>query len=401
MSQDLHLPYADYYALAHSGVRATVPTYVNYDAGLMPCRHQWMPPSGQWGGQMNSLVYGLRIRTDDMKVAIPYILGYAESNGTTFRRVLPITDPDGFGMTATGISIRGYQSPTGLMKLEIPGNLGVDDVDNPAPDGNIYNDTISEFFDVSLGVPDGTQKIADLYTYVILSVTFEHAQYFRASNDNLDNDIGERDRFTIWNYVAGIEYVGLDSNVIQWMENNLGPFPQGPSPGAGTPPQNTFVGKGAGFVRATGELKCQWFGVPADALEVLLQKWLGIGNYPATIPDLIAPGYPVCGRTNHAEFTIDLTNVSGFVTFPPQTLLFQPPRLNIVPNPMGFRNYNIDISLTHRPETWNKFLHWPSGRYFRAGYTNQLPIDNPGVLDYTKFRPIYGLADFDAAFEAA
>lgn len=394
MAADLRLPYADQFSqLSPPRSPPKAPRYVNYDSGRMPCRHQWLPPSGQFGGTMNSLTYGLRISTQDMKVAIPYILGFATSAGTFFNRELPIADPDGFGMCATGLSIRGYQGPTGLIKLEIPTDTGT--VDGPAPgDNQIYNDTVSAFFDYSLGIPSGTQKVADLFRYVILNVTFEHAMYWRASDDVITSDeLGERDRFTIWNYVAGIEYVSLDSNTLTWVET-----------AAGGPPLYTTVGKGAGFVRATGELKGTWYNIPADTIEILIQKWFGMGSYPPTTTSFLASGYPVAGRTNIEDFTVDLTNFDGLVTFPAQTLLFQPPRLSILPNPMGFRNYNVEMSLTHRPETWTRFLHWPSGRYFTCAFPNQtitLPIP-PGVLpDPTLFRPVYGLADFEGAFIGA
>jgi hypothetical protein len=391
-SGDLRLPYADDFSqLNPPRPPPSAPVYVTVSEsyGRMPCRCQWLIPSGSFGGQMNSLTYGLRIRTQDLKVAIPYILGFATSAGTFLNRELPIQDPDGFGMSATGVSIRGYQGPSGKIKLEIPTSTG--EVNGPAPgDGRIYDSTYTDFFDTTLAVTSvaSTQRVADLFRYVILNVTFEHVQYWRASDNIITGDQnGERDRFLIWNYIPAIEYVALDSNVIYWTETG----PAGPIPFRQT------VGRGAGFVRSIGELKGTWYGIPADTVYVLLQKWLGMGGYPTTQPVQGVTGYPISGRINAEPFTVDITNFNGYITCPSETLLFQPPKIQIVPNPMGFRNYNVEFSISVRPETWNRFLHWPTGAYYRCMYLGQAPPVGTDP-DPSLFRPIYGTANFEEAF---
>jgi hypothetical protein len=385
---DIRLPYADQY-------QSQVPPlplppladFYNDEFGRIPCRHDWLPPTGQFGGQTNSLTYGLRVRTADYQLALQYVLGWARKGGPNgnFIRVLPITDPDNFGMAATEVSIRGYETPSGMIKLEILKTDG--GVDGPAP-GNlgVYNNLLSSFFDAT-NLPAfppqsrPNESLRDVYKYVILNVKFEHVMYWIASDDVINSysvqaggDCAERQRFMIWNYIPGIEYVSLDSNTLFWTE--------GPQPG------NT-VGKGAGFVRSTGELKGTWYGIPAESLVILLQKWTGTGAFPPDPNAAFGNGYPMNGKTNLAPFSVDITNLNGFITFQSDTLLWQPPRTVIRPNVLGFRTYDVEISLTHRPEQWNKFLHWPTGKYFTARYSPK-PPDVP--------RPVYQQTQFAEGF---
>lgn len=374
--EDLRLPYIDNFTENGLAIPPAIPYFFrprrNY--GYLPCRHQWLPPTGTFGSPMNSLTYGLRVRIEDAKQAIIRILGRPiTSPGSGFSRILPIGDPDGFGMVATEVSVRGYEGKSGLIKMEIY-DFGTQTLNGLSPDGRRWNNELASGFNPTGLIDHEIGKLLPVYRYVLLNVKFEHVQYYVCSDDEIDsNPRGERDRFTIWNYIPGIEYVSLDSNTLEWREG---------------PKLGQTVGKGAGFIRATGELKCQWFGVPAASLKNLLQKWLGFGNLAN-----ITRG-PINGRVNNNNFTVDITNLNELVTFPAETLLMQPPKTAIRPSVTGFRIYDVEMSLTHRPELWNKFLYWPTGEYFRVKYQP----DNPAQIPPRPQKPVYELVDFEEAF---
>jgi hypothetical protein len=358
---DLRLRWADHYTLAGEDV-PDVPDYVGGFRGKIPIRHDWGVPQFGFGRGGNKLMIPLRILAKDLKLALPYLLGFATAGGpggtlyrsTTGKGALPIGDPLGLGMVCTGIAGGRLEGPSGYQVLEIPG-------DNVAPgDGQVYDGKTAEWFgpyDVDFA-PDGAAKLLRCFRYAILQLEFEHVFYAVATDEVIQGDpLGEFDRFAFASLAPGIEYVSLKDAILLWETG----------PQAGEP-----VGSGGGFVRSVAELKIDLTGWPSDAAADLLNSWMGL--------DLAAGGIAYNGSVNSDEFTIPVAGQP--VTFGPETLLFQPARMDPTCYPTGFLAYNLGLSLAVRPEGWNFFYFHPNGTYQR--------VMKKGTSD-----PLYALRNFD------
>jgi hypothetical protein len=337
-TRDLRLRYADDYSLAGNAPptdirdgKGRLANYVGGFAGQMPVQCTWYGPTGQVDRSGNQATYACLILAADFKLAVPYILGFsATGDGGNLTRLLPIKDPDGMGMRAVKIPRYQFVNPSGMQALELPAT------GNVAPDGNVYNDVLNELYGPwDLDLPPAAERVHKKFRYCLLEVAFEHTLYTVASDDVVaSSPQGERERYMITEWIPGMEYVGLESGVLMWQTG----------PGSMLPPPGNQVTTGGGFVRSVGELKISWYDLPSDAYESLSAVWEGLQ-----------------GKTNDRDFIIFLGDTKK--TYSEGTLLFQPARTTYKISPLGFLTYDANLTLQYRPEEWNKFLYWPTGKY--------------------------------------
>jgi hypothetical protein len=354
----------------------------------MAVQHLWLKPSGRFGPGGNKLIYPLIVQASDVRTAIPYILGWAAMGGEAgtiagrkiFRRslagaadssplqgALPITDPDGYGMFATDIPNFDYWAFSGRIAMETY-------PDGTTPSGVIYNNQFLDRFSggdqtdvVGGGLTDASplvlynRKVIKRYKYVRMAVQFEHVPYqilTDAFAATLPGGVStpELSRFTWSEYIPSMEYVSMDRNILQWVEG----------PDSGKP-----MARGAGFPRSTGEVKVNWYGLPAEAISNLITL-MRDSNIPD--PGSLSPviNYPGIGCVNDGDFTIPIYNNPQ--KFTNETLMWVPGRTTWKPSPLGELNYNVEINFLHRPEGWNKFFYYKTRNYFRAALPNGIAL---------------------------
>jgi len=165
-----------------------------------------------------------------------------------------------------------------------------------------------------------------------------------------------------------MEYVSMERNILKWAEGQ---------------DNGNQVARGAGFPRATGEVKVSWNGLPGAAIINLLALMgdSGQNDQSSVSPNINFPGL---GCVNDADFTMSV--MGRLKTYRKETLLWAPGRTTWKPSPMGDSNFDVELKFLHRPEGWNKFFYFKQRTYFRA----QLP-DGSNLFPLMPFSFIFEL----------
>jgi len=311
-------------------------------------------------GRVNSGRWKFRISPHWIKRFVANFIGYGAADGTgLLNRVLPLNDPDGYGMVGVGVPSVAYANESGY-------NPATRQIDPK------YFQQVTEY-DPSLEDGEARKK----YRYAIVTCEFAHVPYHIATNADVGagGDYGERARYMTTVQTASNEYVSLDRAVIFWNDAANPAY----IANANAPIQ---VATGGGFIRAISEIVTTWYRVPIDALTSLIGRWR-----------------PQLGHVNSKDLLLPFFNTS--LSFPAETCLFQPWRLQERMGPLGSPEYTVELRWLYRdnrndatdtiPKGWNHFLYPPDGKYYRVSWGDSIaPV-----------RPIYALADQDLLFKAS
>lgn len=281
-----------------------------------------------------------------IKRVIMNILGYsnAANNKPNLQRVMPLADPDGYGMVADKILSVTYYGTSGISPIKeelYDGDPFVPEFFSPVPFGRSFN---------------LSQRAAVLFNYAIIEVEFCQPLYQVISDQHIGN---EKNRFMFTMESPSTEYVQIPRMQVRWFE--------GPN---ATPP-NDIVADGGTLIRVIQEVTLTWNRVPVDAIKILIPKWKSL-----------------LGTVNETAFTLPIYDDS--ITYEKETMLFMPYRTKPRLAPHGFLEYDVELHWAFRGGqasttdiNWNKFIH-PNGEYYYVGWRN-------GVNNV----PLYKRADHD------
>ena len=310
-------------------------------------------------GKTGRAVYTLRVHISQLKMALANIRGWGEWDtlNNCFDRVLPIRDPDGFGMLADEILDVSYIGKSGYK---------VDTVER------------SRFFqDITDGaIPaqgaDDPLWLAVRNMYADIKVAFVHYPFTVNPNDAVQTSaLGERIRYMFGREDVASEYLSLDRGVIYWNDPNCPAYINADKEGNNANTPKPIVG-GAPLFRSLSEIKITWYRVPFDGLNALKPAW----RY-------------LLDSTNESE--LELPVFSSMETFAAESLLFRPWKITERMSPHGFLEFDVELHWTFRNTLWNFFLY-PNGTYYRVGWNTTIPPAAPVLID------VYPKKDHTIAF---